>query len=256
MKSIAKSMLFLLLFGALSIAYSQTAAELIAQADNYSTKEFNNQKAIMKLFDADKISKNNWEIMWRISRSSVDIGEHMKASSDEQLKKYEEAKYYADEAVRLAPNKSVCYLRRAIVNGRIALFKGVFKAIGLVGDVKSDIEKAISLNNGSNEIMAACHYVLGRSHAKVCEKPYLVRLPLGLGWGDIDISIKEFKKAIEMRPEFKMYHLDFAKTLISEKEWQSAKEQLLKVPALPKLDEDDDTFVAESKTLLEQIKNK
>jgi tetratricopeptide (TPR) repeat protein len=242
------------------VASAQTVQELIAQGDKLSMKEFNNAKALDKYLLADKQSKNNWEILWRISRTYVYLGQELPSTNDQQkqaqLAKYQEGLNYANRAVQLAPDKSITYLRRAIVNGRIALFKGVFTAIGLVNDVKADIEKAIQLNNGDKEIMAACHYVLGRTHAKVCEKSKWIRVPLGLGWGDIDVALKEFQKAVDMRPEFKMYHLDYAKALISEKEWARAKEQLSKIPALPKLDEEDDAFTAEAKSLLEQIKNK
>ncbi len=260
MKRVSKVLILFFVLGLSSVGYSQTVAELIAQADKLSMKDFNNQKALEKLFQADKLSKNNWDVVWRISRSYVYVGQEMPSSNDQQkqaqLAKYQEALNYANHAVQLGPDKSVSYLRRAIVNGRIALFKGVFTAIGLVNDVKADIEKAIQLNNGDKETMAACHYVLGRTHAKVCEKSKIVRWPLGLGWANMDVSLKEFQKAVDMRPDFKMYHLDYGKALIKEEEWARAKEQLAKITLLPKLDIDDDSFTAEAKSLYEQIKNK
>ncbi|MFA6596874.1 MAG: hypothetical protein WCS69_04060 [Ignavibacteriaceae bacterium] len=257
-KQLSVLLFFFLFFS--SLAFSQSVDELIKEGDNYSMKEFNNQKALEVLLKAEKLDADNPEILWRISRSYVDIAEHMPGSSDDQkdaqLVKYQLALDYAEKAVKAAPNSSVVYLRRAIAKGRIALFKGVFKVIGLVNDVRKDCEKAIKLGNGGNEIQASSHYVLGRTHAKVCEKPYLVRLPLGLGWGDMDVSFAEFKKAIELRPDFRMYHLDYAKALIEEDEYQKAKEELYKLPYIKVVDEDDDMFLAESKKLLETIKNK
>ncbi|MBE2279261.1 MAG: tetratricopeptide repeat protein [Ignavibacteriaceae bacterium] len=239
---------------------AQTAAEFISQGDQLAMKEFKNQEALNKYLEADKLSPNNWEIMWRISRAYVDISEHLpsgtSAQKDEQLRLYQLAFDYANKAVSLAPDKSITYLRRAIANGRIALFKGVFSVIGIVGDVKNDCEKAISLGNGGNEIQASAHYVLGRTHAKVCEKPYLVRLPLGLGWGDMDVAITEFNKAIKLRPNFRMFRLDLAKAYIEEDEYAKAREQLNAIPGLPVLDEDDYSIANEAKQLLEQIKNK
>ncbi|HPI38633.1 MAG TPA: hypothetical protein PK397_11880 [Ignavibacteriaceae bacterium] len=239
---------------------SQTVNELILTGDNYALKEFNNEKALETYLQADKLSPNNWEINWRISRAYVDIAEHMPSNTDTQkeaqLQKYQLAFDYADKAVNLAPDKSVTYLRRAIANGRVALFKGVFTAIGLVNSVKDDCEKAISLGNGGNEVQSVAHYVLGRTHAKVCEKAYLVRLPLGLGWGDIDDAIMYFQKAIELRPNFRMNHLDLAKVYIDEEEYAKAKEHLLKIEKLPVLDEDDHKFLGEAKKLYEKIKNK
>lgn len=252
--------LFFFFFFFSSPAFTQSVDELIKEGDDYSMKEFNNQKALASFQMAEKLDADNPEILWRISRSYVDIAEHMPGSSDDQkdaqLAKYQLALDYADKAIKAAPNSSVAYLRRSIANGRIALFKGVFKVIGLVNDVKKDCEKAIKLDNGGNNIQASSHYVLGRTHAKVCEKPYLLRLPLGLGWGDMDVSFAEYKKAIELRPNFRMYHLDYAKALIEEDEYQKAKEELYKIPYIKEVDEDDDTYLAESKKLLETIKNK
>lgn len=240
--------------------FSQSVDELIAQGDHHATKEFNNEKALEKFLAADKLSPNNWEVLWRLSRTLVDIGEHMPSSTDAQkeaqLVKYQDSYLYADKAVKLAPDKSVTYLRRAIANGRIALFKGVFSVIGIVNSVKEDLEKAIKLNNGGTEIISTAHYVLGRTHAKVCEKPYLVRLPLGLGWGEIDLAIKNYKKAVEMRPNFRMFALDFAELYVEEEEWQKAKELLYKIPNMPVQDEDDERFLSQSRKLLSEIKNK
>jgi len=93
---------------------------------------------------------------------------------------------YADQAVKYGPNQSITYLRRAIANGRVALFKGVFSVGGVVNSVKSDCEKAISLNNGGNYTQALAHYVFARTHAKISEKWAPARSVLGLGWADND----------------------------------------------------------------------
>ncbi len=249
--------IFLLLTGFLM---AQSAEELIAQADQLTVKEFKNDQALEKLQAADKLSPNNWEIYWRMSRSYVDIGEHLPSGTETQknaqLAKYQSAFDYADKAVKLAPDKSITYLRRAIANGRIALFKGVWDALGLVKDVKADLEKAIKLGNGGNEVQASAHYVLGRTHTKVCEKSYLVRLPLGLGWGDIDVAISEIKKAIELRPNFRMFYYDLAKAYIADDNYKSAREALAKIPGIPVIDEDDEKLAADAKKLADEIKNK
>jgi tetratricopeptide (TPR) repeat protein len=144
------------------------------------------------------------------------------------------------------------YTREAIANGRIALFRGIWDALDLVKQTKADCEKAISLD--ANE--PAAYYVLGRTNAKVCEKPKFVRWPLGLGWANMDDALKYYEKAIELRPTFIMYRLDCAKAYIDESEYAKAKEHLTKIASLSKEDEDDDMFRKEAKELLDKIKNK
>ncbi len=238
-------------------APAQTAAKLIAEGDALAEKEHKNDAALEKLLQAEKLEPTNWEILWRISRTYVDIAEHMPDKTGDQ-KDAQEAKYklaydYADKAVKLAPNQSVTYLRRSIANGRIALFKGVFSVAGIVNDVKKDLDKAIELNNGGDQVQATSHYVLGRTHAKLAEKSSIVRWPLGLGWGNLDTAIDEYKKAIKLKNDFKMYHLDLAKAYIEDDDEDLAAAELKKLLTLPKQDEDDDSFDTEAKKLLKDL---
>jgi tetratricopeptide (TPR) repeat protein len=236
--------------------FAQTVEELIQQGDKYNT-EFNHQKSLEAYQQADKLQPGNWEILWRISRAMVDIANKMPENTDEQkdakFNKYKKSFVYADSAVKLAPDQSVTYLRRAIVNGRIALFEGVFSAIGTVDDVKDDCERSIELDNGGNYVQALSHYVLGRTHAKVCEKSYLLRLPIGLGWGDMEVAIREFQIAIKLKPNYRMFYLELAKAYIEEDEYELAKENLLMVEKSPVNLEDDEKYLEEAKKLIVEV---
>lgn len=255
---ILKYFFVVLLFS--SSILSQSVQKLIEEGDEFAEVKFDNENALKKYLEADKLSPNNWEVNWRISRAYVDIAEHMPSSTDEQKKqqlaKYELALEYAIKSVKLAPDQAITYLRRAIANGRIALFKGVFSVIGLVNDVKADCEKALKLGNGGKNVQATVYYVFARTHHKVCEKPYLLRLPLGLGWGDMDKAFEYYKKAIDLRPDFRMFHLDLAKAYISEENYKEARVHLNKIPSLKVQDEDDEKYLQEARKLLDEIKNK
>ncbi|MGE5402020.1 MAG: tetratricopeptide repeat protein [Ignavibacteriales bacterium] len=254
------SLLAAIFFCCISATYAQNIQELLTTGDNYAEEQFNNQKALDIYLQADKLSPNNWDVYWRLSRTYVDIADHMPSSTDAQKEaqqaKYQQALDYAEKSVKLAPDKSVTYIRRAIANGKIALFKGVFSVIGLVNKVKSDAEKAIKLGNGNSYVQAVSHYVLGRTHAKVCEKAYLVRLPLGLGWGNMEVAEAELKKAIEIHPNFRMFYLDLAKVYIENDDYQKAKDSLYKLEKSPKAYQDDDKYLAEARVLLDKIKNR
>jgi len=256
-----------ILFLALSILFlrnsagAQSSSQVdiqaqIALGDSFSTQTFENQKALdafMKAYDADP---NNYEILWRISRTYVDIGEHFPAGTDEEKQKvletYQKALDFAELAVKANPNGTMGYTRRAIANGRVALFKGVWDSIDLVKQVKADCEKAIALD-GSN---AGAYYVLGRTNAKLCEKPKIIRWPLGLGWANYDDARASYEKAIAIRPTFIMYRLDAARTYVELDQYDKAKEQLTRIASLPTEDEDDNQFRKEAKELLEKIKDK
>jgi len=236
-----------------SLVSAQGKEKLVSEGDQYSTVTFENQKALEKFLQAEKIAPKDHEVLWKISRSYVDIGEHLPVKTDQekqaQADMYQKALDYANAAVAANPNGSMGYLRRAIANGRIALFKGIFTAVDLVKQVKADCEKAIALDANN----PSAYYILARTHSKVCDKGKMVRWPLGLGWGDRDEAAKLFEKAIAMRPNFMMYRIEAAKNYLEMDEDQKAKDQLQKIASLPKEDEDDDAVRKEAKDMLAKL---
>ena len=241
---------------AMGMQQPDRVAQLIAEGNDFSEKQFDNQKALDRFLQANAISPKNAEILWRISRSYVDIGEHIPSGTDQgrdqQLETYQKALSYADSAVAADPKNSMAYCRRAIASGRVALFKGVFSVGGLVNATRDDCAMAISLDPAN----AAAYYVLGRAHAKLVEKPKIFRWPLGLGWGNIDDAIKNYEKAVSLRPGFIMYRLDAARAYVENDDYAKAKDQLKIIPTLTKEDEDDDQFRKDAAELMDQIKDK
>lgn len=261
MKQFNKSLfaIFLLILLSAPIAFSQSVDKMIDEVDEYY-KQYNNEKALEVLKKAEKAEPNNFEVIWRLSRTYIDLGEKMPTSTskqeDEQLATYQKALEYAEKAIRINGGSSVSYLRRAIANGRIALFKGVFSVGGLVNSVRADVEKAIQLNNGGNFVQGVAHYVLARTHAKTSEKWKPARSVLGLGWADNEIAIGEFKKAIALYPNYLMFYVDYANSLIREDEYQTAREMLNKALKTPIAHQEDEKRLAEAKKILIEIKDK
>lgn len=251
---------FVLLVVFVTIVQAQSVQELIKKCDEYIEEKFDNVNALKTIEQAYKLDANNFEVLWRISRAYVDYAEHLPARNnqekEQQLKLYEKSVEFAEKAIKVNPNSSIGYIRRAISNGRVALFKGVFKSVSLVNSVKADCEKAIQLNNGGDIQQSVALYVLARAHSKVSEKPKFARSVIGLGWGDREEATKLFERAIKMRPNFIMYRLEAAKNYIEMENYQKAKEHLSVIQNLPKLDEDDDEYRAEARKLLNEIKNK
>ena len=229
---------------------------LIIQGNTYSEKTFENQKALDSYQEAFALEPSNFEVLWRISRSLVDLGEHLPSGTDEekakQLEMYEKSREFANKAIAANATGAMGYTRRAIANGRIALFKGVWESLDLVKQVRADCEKAILLD--AND--AAAYYVLGRTHLKVCEKPRIIRWPLGLGWANLDDAVKNCEKAITLRPNFIMYHLDCARAYVEQDEYDKARTPLNSISSLATMDEDDGQFRKEATDLLEKIKGK
>lgn len=241
--------------GGLSDPDSSSVSDLVSRADILTEKEFRHEEALQLFEQALEIEPDNADILWKISRVYVEIGEHLPVETDEQqneqLKTYEKAFEYADRAVKADSTNSMAYTRRAIANGRIALFKGVWDSIDLVKSVKKDLENALRLD-GQNDV---AYYVLGRTHAKVAEKPGIFRWPLGLSWASYEDAIMYYQKAIDLKPDVIMYRLDFARAYVEEDEYEKAREQLAMIETLQNSDQDDDDFRSEAKELLKEIED-
>ncbi len=238
---------------------AQTLDDLLKQGDDALDVSFNLSGAAKIYQKADSLYPDNWKVFWRLSRVYVYEAEKLPDKTDEQkdaqLKIYKKAFTYADTAVKLAPDMSVTYLRRAIANGKIALFKGVFSVASVVNAVKADCEKAIGLANGGSYVQALAHYVLARTNAKVSEKWAPARAILGLGWADLDKAIAEYNIAVKLYPNFRMFYVDLGKAYIRNDEYAKAREVLKKAVDSPKRDLNDDSQLAEAKELLEKIRN-
>jgi len=238
---------------------SQPINQLIEEGDKYY-KQFNNEKALEVFKNAENKYPNNFEILWRISRSLVEIAEKMPETTSEQkdaqVATYQTGLEYAEKAVSKDPNNSIGYLRRAIANGRIALFKGIFSVAGVVNSVRADCEKAIQLNTGGNFIQGVAHYVLARTHAKTSEKWKPARAILGLAWADNDIALEEYKKAIALYPGYLMFYVDYAISLNRENDYKTAREMLNHAFSCQKQNQDDDNRLAEAKNIMSDIKDK
>jgi tetratricopeptide (TPR) repeat protein len=261
LRSLAVALLFLINIDPLAAqtatpktSENEKLAALIAEGDALATQKFDNRAALAKFEQALALAPANVEVLILLSRTYIDLGEHLPSASDaekaEQLKYYEKSLDYANKAIAADPSSSMGLTRRAIANGRVALFRGVWASLDLVKQVRADIEKAIAIDPKN----ATAHYILARTHAKVAERPKMVRWPLGLSWASYEDAAKHYEEAIGLRPGFIMYRLDAARTYVELEEFGKAREHLSVIPTLTKEDEDDDQFRKEASELTEKIK--
>ncbi len=225
---------------------------MLKTGDEFFNK-FDDKGAHEVLLEANRDYPHDAEVLWRLCRIETHLADHMPVSNDHekdaQLQAYQAAYGYADSAVAADPKNSMAYAYRAAANGKIALFKGVFGVAPIVKEVRDDCEKAISLDP-NNQI---AYYIMGRTHAKLAEKPSIFRWPLGLAWGNIDDAIKFYQKAISLDSNFIMFRLDLSKAFLSDDDYQKAREQLDAIPSIPNRDEDDDARRSEAKAILQKM---
>ena len=144
------------------------------------------------LEELEVAKQDDSEVLWRQARSIINQGENL--PEEQALEYYERALRLVELSVEKDPNNPQSQQVLAVACGRVALFKGVFKSIGMVKRVYSAAHLAIALGDS----MPVSMYILGKTHKKLIEKPGFVLKALGLGWVRADSVSFYFDKAIEV----------------------------------------------------------
>lgn len=166
---------------------------------------------------------NDYEWLWRSSRVTL-LQADVETDPKKQEAMYYEAQRLAEESLKRNPNGMFGYIRRAAAAGKIALTKGVLGAAEQVKSARADAEKAIALNNATPQALAAAHYILGRTHLKLSETAKAKRMLVGLGFGNLDDALKNLKRAVDLRGDFVMYNLEYARALAANNQFAEAKQ--------------------------------
>ncbi len=132
---------------------------------------------------------------------------------------YEEARKYAEEAIKMNPKYAYAYFVRGSAIGRLAQYVGILKSLFLVGDFDESMKKALELDPKCFRAMVAMgmryrdlpwpfrSYKKSEKYFKMAMEvePRYINTYLELGmlyevWGKKDKAIAMFKKVLEMPP--------------------------------------------------------
>ncbi len=244
---------FLFLFITQGMA-QDLAADNLAKGDEAFAK-FDNDAALKFYQLAHKADTNNCEALWKLARAHVDLGEV--AAEQLQRRHYYDAEAAARKAASLCPNSADAHLELAIAVGRVALMEGGKKKVRLSKEVKSECEKALSLDP-KNDI---AHHVLARWNREVANlsgilKAFAKILYGGLPPASNDLAIEHFKKAIDLNPQYINHHLELGITYEELKNWPAAKREFEMIASLPLKDSQDQDHKKEAKERLQKVLKK
>jgi tetratricopeptide (TPR) repeat protein len=198
------------------------------------------------------LDRHDFEVLYRMARLHVFLGNEER-TEDAQLAFYEKALDYANKAVAKNGKAVPGYLYRAAAHGKIALYKGVFSVASVVKSVRDDCWYALQLGNGTQKQMAGIHYILGRAHLELSFKPHLLRLPVGLGWGNIGEAHEHLTKARELRPGFIMIEYDYARCLVEMDRESEARKILHAIAHLKRSEPGDEERQREAVIYLKEL---
>ena len=217
------------LFGLAFFAFSQSAEELVAQADGMlmSLADMDTAKDILAKYEtAAETMGNTYDLNWKMSRILYQIGNH---TADKKMQQdiFSQAIVLAEKAIALEPEKPDGHFWLAVNNGKFGESKGVMKSLGLVKPIKESLNKVIQLDRAYEE--GGADRVLGRVFFKVP----------GIAGGDKDQSLVHLLKSLEYGPNDPMTLLYTGETYLALDQVDKAREALDKVIAM----EDDGLWV-------------
>ncbi len=190
------------------------------------------------------------DVLWRLARSRIDIGEAME-DQDAAQPQYELAIDEANRILETDANNPEAHIRIATASGRVALLKGPFSTAGLVKDTYRHAHLAAV----EADSMPVAYYILGRTHRTLMAKSGLARRLAGLTFASDDSIAYYFKKALHVaNGKMIQARVEYADYLIEQGILaDEARAQLDAALELPLRDEHDEAAQEKARKLLAKL---
>jgi hypothetical protein len=202
-----------------------------------------------------KLEPRNYYSLWKCSELCSRIGNRQK-TKELKVDYFKAGRIYAETAVKVNPNAADGYYALSVAMGRKALIESGNERIKAVKEIKSNADKAISINPNHGRAW----HVLGKWHYEVSNLNGLEKAALKIFYGGLPkASLKEsircYEKAKQLEPIFALNNLELAKAYYRNDNDLKAIELLKQLPKLPAKTEDDARIKEEGKQLLKKIED-
>lgn len=240
-----------MLLAVLIFLVGQAAAQNFTEIDRQrDAGQF--QQALTSLEKLHQAQPNNAEVLWRLSRTHVDIGEQLPAGKG-QAAAYTSALNEAAAAIKADSRNAEAYLAHAIAAGRVGLISGTKRKVELSRDVKESVDKALELNPR----MGIAYHVRARWNYEVSSLNFMERTVVKMVYGGLpkasfEAAAADFKKAIQYEDKV-INRLELGRTYMKLGNDAAAKTELNRAIAMPNTDPDDPTHKAEARKLLAKL---
>lgn len=234
-----------------SLSIAGTPETWFAQAE-VAYQQFDNQEALRLFRQVYEAEPDYPNILFRLTRSHIDVGEDFEDNGDESAKQhYEQALNYARLALEESPDSVEAHLGIATAFGRMALFSGGKQKVRYSRDVKMHLDRALELDPTN----AKAHAALGVYHREVASLSwFLRRFAVKLFGGLPKVSVKEsrqhLEQAVQLQPDWTFAHLELGKTLWKLDKKDAAWKEWDKALSCPQQDHRDPAYQTQAKELL------
>ena len=177
-------------------------------------------------------SDNKAELLWRISRCYISIGDVAEREEGEQY--YRKAETYATLAVKEDSLNSDAHCWRAVSVGYVAIYEGVRAKVQAANEIKRELDIALRLNPKNDvaySILGTFYRTLG--NVGWIEKQLADLLLGGLPEGGFSEAEQSLKKAIELAPTIIRHHFELGLLYLDMEKPQDAKKVFQSAVKLP-----------------------
>ncbi len=229
-----------LFFSAALFAGSPEAAEKYIEERHLDWSYI--QKAETELLEVLKTEPENLKANLLMSRVCLFKGEKTE-NNDEKIKLYDKAASFGKIAIKINPKSADAHFYYSAGIGKNAQLKGIFNALGMVGEIKAEMDKTVELDP---------KHVIGLNALA----QYYMELP-GIFGGSIEKTEELLLKAKELDPNLSMTYVTLGKMYLRQGKRDKAKEALetvikMKNPSKPAYYALDD--LPDAQRLLKDIK--
>lgn len=224
--------------------------------------QFRPREAIRELQKILEIDARNFEALVKMARAHIDVGDLIPENSvhwrERKLKEYSIAEDYARRAVKIDPHSTWGHFWIAAALGNSAIVSPVARQLELANEIRSEIEKAISLDPKNG----LAYHAYGVWHRKVAEIGSASRVFASMLYGrsvpagSLEKSVEYLKRAVELNPTIIVSRLELARTHIAREEWEPARVLLRSIPDLPVQFSDDSKHKKQAAHLLAEINDR
>lgn len=216
----------------------QDAPTLIRQGDVHDVK-YQANEALKYYLPAEKLQPDNAELLVKIARQYVFRMTSLPTTA-EKLASAKTALSYSTRAAKTDPKSCEAQLGIAISLGRMAQLQGNKDKVAASRPIKEAAEKAAKLDPRNDYAW----HILGRWHQGIAGANSFLLAIARLVYGDIpeasnDKAVEYFKKAISLRPERLIHHIELGRTYAQMGKADEARRLLEKGLAMPNTEKDD-----------------
>jgi tetratricopeptide (TPR) repeat protein len=231
---------------------AQSVSEMVEEAKQLE-KQMKEAEALEKDKDILKIQPTEIDALTQASQLSSRIGNRQK-NKDAKIPYFNQAKSYAQQALKVNPNSAEANLSMAIAMGRVALISGAKDKVAASKDVKRYAELAIKFDPS----LAQAYHVLGKWNFEVAnlnafERGAAKMLFGGLPDGSLQNAINNYEKARQLDPGFLLNYYELARAYKENDQQDKAIEVLKKALTLRNITQDDANIKVDCKKMLDDL---